>query len=176
MRSSSISTPPPPFLTQQQPVISVDTKKELVGDFKTTGREWQPTGTPEPVRVHDFAIPELGKAVPYGVYDIAANAGWVNLGINHDTAAFAVESIRRWWHALGAARYLRDGTVLPDEIVAEWRGLDALYHGAVGWPGVAPGVIERGFLLKMRFDLDLFINLRPFHKLLTAAATSLGAL
>ncbi|HUP71941.1 MAG TPA: 3-isopropylmalate dehydrogenase [Acidimicrobiales bacterium] len=63
---------------------------------------------------------------------------------------------------LGAARYLRDGTILPDEIVLEWRGLDALYHGAVGWPGVAPGVIERGFLLKMRFDLDLFINLRPF--------------
>ena len=63
---------------------------------------------------------------------------------------------------LGAARYLRDGTILPDEIVEEWRGLDALYHGAVGWPGVAPGVIERGFLLKMRFDLDLFINLRPF--------------
>jgi 3-isopropylmalate dehydrogenase len=63
---------------------------------------------------------------------------------------------------LGAARYLRDGTILPDEIVEEWRGLDALYHGAVGWPGVRPGVIERGFLLKMRFDLDLFINLRPF--------------
>ena len=63
---------------------------------------------------------------------------------------------------LGAARYLRDGTILPDEVVDEWRGLDALYHGAVGWPGVAPGVIERGFLLKMRFDLDLFINLRPF--------------
>jgi len=89
-----------------EPAISVDTKKkELVGDFKNGGRELRPKGQPEPVRVHDFVIPELGKAVPYGVYDIAANAGWVNLGINHDTAAFAVESIRRWWHELGAARY-----------------------------------------------------------------------
>jgi Rhodopirellula transposase DDE domain len=65
----------------------------------------RPKGRPEPVRVHDFVIPELGKVVPYGVYDIAANAGWVNLGVTHDTAAFAVESIRRWWHEYGAARY-----------------------------------------------------------------------
>jgi hypothetical protein len=94
------------FQAAGEPAISVDTKKkELVGDFKNGGRELRPKGQPEPVRVHDFAIPELGKAVPYGVYDIAANAGWVNLGINHDTAAFAVESIRRWWHELGAARY-----------------------------------------------------------------------
>jgi hypothetical protein len=94
------------FQAAGEPAISVDTKKkELVGDFKNGGRELRPKGQPEPVRVHDFAIPELGKVVPYGVYDIAANAGWVNLGINHDTAAFAVESIRRWWHELGAARY-----------------------------------------------------------------------
>ncbi len=94
------------FQMTGEPVISVDTKKkELVGDFKNGGRELRPKGQPEPVRVHDFAIPELGKAVPYGVYDIAANAGWVNLGISHDTAAFAVESIRRWWHELGQARY-----------------------------------------------------------------------
>ena len=94
------------FQAAGEPVISVDTKKkELVGDFKNAGRELRPKGQPEPVRVHDFAIPELGKAVPYGVYDIAANAGWVNLGITHDTAVFAVESIRRWWHELGAARY-----------------------------------------------------------------------
>ena len=90
------------FQAAGQPAISVDTKKkELVGDFKNGGRELRPKGQPEPVRVHDFGIPELGKVVPYGVYDIAANAGWVNLGINHDTAAFAVESIRRWWHELG---------------------------------------------------------------------------
>lgn len=94
------------FQAAGEPVISVDTKKkELVGDFKNGGRELRPKGQPEPVRVHDFMIPELGKAVPYGVYDITANAGWINLGINHDTATFAVESIRRWWYELGAPRY-----------------------------------------------------------------------
>jgi hypothetical protein len=93
-------------LASQQPVISVDTKKkELVGDFKNAGREWWPKGTPEEVLVHDFLIKELGRAVPYGVYDIAANAGWVSVGVDHDTAAFAVNSIRRWWHTLGRARY-----------------------------------------------------------------------
>ena len=94
------------FQAAGEPAISVDTKKkELVGDFKNGGRELRPRRQPEPVRVHDFAIPELGKAVPHGVYDIAANAGWVNVGITHDTAAFAVESIRRWWHELGATHY-----------------------------------------------------------------------
>src|SRR3954453_11626129 len=89
-----------------QPAISVDTKKkELVGDFKNGGRELRPKGQPEAVRVHDFARPDLGKVAPYGVYDIAANAGWVNLGIDHDTAAFAVESIRHWWRDLGRPRY-----------------------------------------------------------------------
>ncbi len=93
-------------LAAQQPVISVDTKKkELVGDFKNAGREWRPKGTPEEVLVHDFLIKELGRAVPHGVYDLAANAGWVSVGIDHDTAAFAVNSIRRWWHTLGRARY-----------------------------------------------------------------------
>ena len=94
------------FQGEGQPAISVDTKKkELVGDFKSAGRELRPKDEPEPVRVHDFALPELGKVAPYGVYDIAANTGWVNLGITSDTAAFAVESIRRWWHELGQARY-----------------------------------------------------------------------
>jgi hypothetical protein len=88
------------------PVISVDTKKkELVGEFKNGGREWHPKGTPEEVRVHDFAIPELGRVSPYGVYDLAANAGWVSVGIDHDTAEFAVASIRRWWREAGQARY-----------------------------------------------------------------------
>jgi Rhodopirellula transposase DDE domain len=88
------------------PAISVDTKKkELVGDFKNGGKELRPKGEPEPVRVHDFKIPELGKVAPYGVYDIASNEGWVNVGIDSDTAAFAVESIRRWWYRLGKARY-----------------------------------------------------------------------
>jgi hypothetical protein len=94
------------FQAAGQPTISVDTKKkELVGDFKNGGRELRPKGDPEAVRVHDFAIPGLGKVAPYGVYDIAANTGWINLGITHDTAAFAVESIRRWWQELGQARY-----------------------------------------------------------------------
>jgi hypothetical protein len=93
-------------LREQQPVISVDTKKkELVGDFKNAGREWRPQGDPEEVRVHDFLQPELGRAVPYGLYDLAANAGWVSVGMNHDTAAFAVQTIRRWWHDLGQLRY-----------------------------------------------------------------------
>ena len=89
-----------------QPVISVDTKKkELVGDFKNNGREWRPKGQPEEVRVHDFLIKELGRAVPYGVYDLAANAGWVSVGMSCDTAAFAVQTIRRWWQEIGAKRY-----------------------------------------------------------------------
>lgn len=101
------------FQRAGQPAISVDTKKkELVGDFKNGGRELRPKGTPEPVRIHDFKIPELGKVAPYGVYDITANSGWVNVGIDHDTAAFAVESIRRWWQALGKIRYLSAASLL----------------------------------------------------------------
>ena len=87
-------------------MISVDTKKkELVGDFKNAGREWRPQGQPEAVRVHDFLIKELGRAVPYGIYDLAANAGWVSVGMNHDTSAFAVQTIRRWWQDIGCKRY-----------------------------------------------------------------------
>ena len=93
-------------LANRQPVISVDTKKkELVGDFKNGGREWRPKGSPEDVRVHDFLIKELGRAVPYGIYDFAANEGWVGVGMSCDTAAFAVQTIRRWWQEVGRARY-----------------------------------------------------------------------
>jgi Rhodopirellula transposase DDE domain len=93
-------------LAAGEPAISVDTKKkELVGDFKNGGREWQPKGEPEEVRVHDFIIPELGKANPYGVYDIGKNDAWVSVGIDHDTAEFAVESIRRWWQTMGSEAY-----------------------------------------------------------------------
>jgi transposase len=89
-----------------EPAISIDTKKkELVGDFKNGGREWRPKGEPELVRVHDFKDKQLGKAIPYGVYDIAANQGWVNVGVDHDTAQFAVNSIRAWWQHLGHERY-----------------------------------------------------------------------
>ena len=93
-------------LESRQPIISIDCKKkELVGDFKNGGREWRPKGEPELVRVHDFKDKQLGKAIPYGVYDIAADQGWVNVGIDHDTAQFAVNSIRGWWEHLGHWRY-----------------------------------------------------------------------
>jgi hypothetical protein len=96
------------YLKQGEPVISVDTKKkELVGDFKNAGREWQLKGQPEKVRVHDFEIrqPDKGKVAPYGVYDLGRNVGWVSVGVDHDTAAFAVESIRRWWRWMGRRSY-----------------------------------------------------------------------
>jgi len=93
-------------LAAGEPAISVDTKKkELVGDFRNAGREWHPQGSPPEVRVHDFVIPELGRAVPYGIYDIAGNAGWVSVGIDHDTAAFATNAIRSWWTQMGRERY-----------------------------------------------------------------------
>lgn len=91
---------------QGQPVVSVDTKKkELIGDFKNGGREWHRQGEPEPVRVYDFVDKALGKANPYGVYDPTANLGWVSVGVDHDTAEFAVETLRRWWEKMGRARY-----------------------------------------------------------------------
>jgi Rhodopirellula transposase DDE domain len=94
------------FRAAGQPAISVDTKKkELIGDFKNQGRTLRRKGDPEAVRTHDFMIKGKGKVNPYGVYDIAANEGWVNVGISHDTAAFAVESIRRWWRKMGSKRY-----------------------------------------------------------------------
>ncbi len=96
------------YLKQSEPVISVDTKKkELVGDFKNAGREWELKSQPEEVRVHDFEIrePDKGKVAPYGVYDLGRNVGWVSVGVDHDTAAFAVESIRRWWRCMGARSY-----------------------------------------------------------------------
>jgi len=94
------------YIGRRQPVISVDTKKkELLGDFKNSGQDWRPKGKPQQVRVHDFVIPELGRVAPYGVYDLAQNIGWVSVGVDHDTASFAVETIRRWWHAMGKERY-----------------------------------------------------------------------
>jgi hypothetical protein len=89
-----------------QPVISVDTKKkELVGDFKNNGREYQPAGQPERVQVHDFPDKTLGKAIPYGIYDVSANTGWVSVGTDHDTSAFAVQTLRSWWDTVGSERY-----------------------------------------------------------------------
>jgi len=94
------------FQQRGQPVVSVDTKKkELVGVFKNAGREWRPKGEPESVQVHDFLDPQLGKAIPYGVYDLSANQGWVSVGIDHDTARFAAGAVSRWWKKMGAKRY-----------------------------------------------------------------------
>jgi DDE family transposase len=116
-------------LAAGEPAISVDTKKkELVGDFKNGGREWRPQGSPEEVRVHDFVIPELGRAVPYGVYDIADNTGWVSVGIDHDTAAFAANAIRSWWIKMGRERY-PDATRLV--ITADGGGSNGLTGAAV---------------------------------------------
>lgn len=101
------------FLRRHQPVISVDTKKkELVGQFKNGGKEWQPKGEPEQVKIHDFASPEFPKVIPYGVYDIGKNMGWVNVGTDHDTASFAVASIRRWWLGMGREMYPRAADLL----------------------------------------------------------------
>lgn len=101
-----IATMAAQYQTAGDPVISVDTKKkELIGDFKNAGLEWQPKGNPEEVRVYDFIDRKLGKVAPYGVYDLFANQGWVSVGIDHDTAEFAVESIRRWWREMGQPLY-----------------------------------------------------------------------
>jgi hypothetical protein len=101
-----ISTQVAVFQERGQPTISVDTKKkELVGDFRNAGREWRPAGQPVPVRVHDFVDPELGKAIPYGVYDLAENAGWVSVGTDHDTPVFAVRSVQTWWERMGQVTY-----------------------------------------------------------------------
>ncbi len=108
-----INTQAQAFQAAGQPVVSVDTKKkELVGDFANKGREWQAVGCPEPVRVHDFVERTLGKAIPYGVYDLAANEGWVSVGTDHDTAEFAVATLRCWWEQMGRARYPRATALL----------------------------------------------------------------
>jgi len=94
------------YLASGDPAISVAAKKkELVGNFKNNGREWRPQSSPEEVAVHDFVDPELGRAIPYGIYDIGTNTGWVSVGIDHDTASFAVNAIRRWWSTMGKERY-----------------------------------------------------------------------
>lgn len=117
------------FQRGRLPVISVDTKKkELVGDFRNGGREWRPHGQPERVRVHDFVDDELGKAIPYGVYDVTHNQGWVSVGIDHDTAAFAAASIRRWWREMGVTRFPHAGRLM---ITADGGGSNS--HRSRGW-------------------------------------------
>src|SRR5262249_28239713 len=122
------------FQRRGQPVISVDTKKkELDGDFKNGGRAWRPKGQPEAVRVHDFMDKRLGKAIPYGVYDLAANTGWVSVGIDHDTAAFAVETIRRWWRNMGQPLYPQATALL---ITADGGGSNSCRNRP--WKGALP--------------------------------------
>jgi hypothetical protein len=126
------------FQRGRQPVISVDTKKkELVGDFKNGGREWRPHGTPEPVRVHDFVDRKLGKAIPYGVYDVTHNQGWVSVGVDHDTAAFAAASIRRWWQEMGATLFPRAGRLL---ITADGGGSNS--HRSRAWKVAVQGLAD----------------------------------
>ena len=94
------------FQRLRQPVVSVDTKnKELVGEYRNAGREWRPKGQPQQVEVHDFVDQALGKAIPYGIYDVTRDSGWVSVGEDHDTAVFAVETLRRWWLRMGTAAY-----------------------------------------------------------------------
>ena len=105
---SPVNTQIRAFQRRAQPVISVDTKKkELVGAFKNAGREWRPQGRPQEVRIHDFRDPDLGVAIPYGVYDLSRNDGWVSVGIDHYTAEFAVATIRSWWRRMGRRAYPR---------------------------------------------------------------------
>ena len=116
-----INTKADDFLQRCQPVVSVDTKKkELVGEFKNGGREWQPKGSPEKSLVHDFPKDSSGKAIPYGIYDMGRNEAWVNVGRDHDTPAFAVASLRRWWNEMGKRRYPETGElfITADRAVA----------------------------------------------------------
>jgi hypothetical protein len=111
------------FMARGQPVVSIDAKKkELVGDFKNAGKEWQPKGEPEPVRVHDFIDQELGKVIPYGIYDQARNEAWVSVGVDHDTAEFAVATLERWWREMGREAYPEATEVL---ITADGGGSNA---------------------------------------------------
>jgi hypothetical protein len=126
------------FLDRNEPAISVDTKKkELVGDFKNAGREWQPQGEPEEVRVHDFLDKTKGKAIPYGVYDILNNQGWVSVGIDHDTAQFAANSIRRWWREMGRRRFPRASQLL---ITADGGGSNG--HRSRLWKAALQGLAD----------------------------------
>lgn len=119
------------FQNENQPVISVDTKKkELIGNFKNNGKEYMPKGKPEEVLVHDFEIKELGKANPYGIYDVAGNVGWVSVGTDNDTSQFAVESIRRWFLMMGKERYPNAKSLF---ITADGGGSNG-YRGVYGRP------------------------------------------
>jgi hypothetical protein len=125
-------------LAASQPVVSVDTKKkELVGRYANGGREWQPAGQPERVLVHDFPDEELGKAIPYGVYDLGAGAGWVSVGTDHDTAAFAVATLRRWWEQVDRVAYPQAERLLVTTDAGGSNGY-RVRCGRPSWPGSRP--------------------------------------
>ena len=137
------------FDRRGQPAISVDTKKkEIIGDFKNAGRQWRPGGKPEEVRVHDFIDPQLGKAIPYGVYDILNNQGWVSVGVDHDTAQFAANSIRTWWRRMGTRRFPRATELL---ITADGGGSNS--HRSRLW---------KWSLQQLADDLDLTLHVCHF--------------
>src|SRR4029450_4480533 len=126
-------------------------KKEVVGNLANKGREWQPTGAPVRVEVHDFPDPKVGKAIPYGVYDLGADAGWVSVGDDHDTAAFAVATSRRWWDMVGSQAYPQATRLL---ITADAGGSNGyrsrLGKGARGQPGAADGLGGHGWHFRAR--------------------------
>ena len=181
-------------LAAGEPVISVDTKKkELVGDFKNAGREWRPAGQPQDVRVHDFLIKELGRAVPYGVYDLADDAGWVSVGMDHDTSAFAVQSIRRWWAEVGRPRYpgatrlviTADGGGSNGSRVRLWKrelqrlanelGLDIVVHhlppGTSKWNKIEHRLFS---FITMNWKAQPLISYRVIVDLISATTTKTG--
>ena len=181
-------------LAAGEPVISVDTKKkELVGDFKNAGREWRPAGQPQDVRVHDFLIKELGRAVPYGVYDLADDAGWVSVGMDHDTSAFAVQSIRRWWAEIGRPRYPKatrlvitaDGGGSNGSRVRRWKrelqrladelGIDIVVHhlppGSSKWNKIEHRLFS---FITMNWKAQPLISYRVIVDLISATTTKTG--
>jgi len=142
-------------LQRRRPVISVDTKKkELVGDYKNNGREWRPQGRPGRVRVHDFVDPEQGRATPYGVYDVGRNTGWVSVGMDHDTAEFAVETIRRWWRSMGQPVYPKAKRLVADHRRRrrkQWVAAAAV-EGGVAEAGRRDRLADRGLPLPARHE------------------------
>jgi hypothetical protein len=181
-------------LTAGEPVISVDTKKkELVGDFKNAGRAWRPRGEPEEVRVHDFLIEHLGRAVPYGVYDLACNAGWVSVGMSGDTSVFAVQTIRRWWQDVGRFRYPAATrlTVTADgggsngsrvrlwkrelQCLAEELGIDIVVHhlppGTSKWNKIEHRLFA---FISMNWKAQPLVSYRVIVDLIAATTTTTG--
>jgi hypothetical protein len=181
-------------LAAGEPVISVDTKKkELVGDFKNAGRDWRPRGEPEEVRVHDFLIKELGRAVPYGIYDLASNAGWVSVGMSGDTSAFAVQTIRRWWQDVGRIRYPRarqltitaDGGGSNGSRVRLWKrelqrladelGIDIVVHhlppGTSKWNAIEHRLFS---FVSMNWRAQPLVSYRVIVDLISATTTNTG--